>query len=175
MKTLTIAALAAVLMTGAAHAESLGEKTGANAVLGITPSTADFIQQAAQSDTFEIAASKLAEERGSETTKTFAKQMITDHGKTSEQLMAAVTAMPDARLPDAMSDAQKSMIEKLQGLNGKDFDEQYADDQEAGHKDAVSLFQRYADGGEDAKLKAWAGETLPALKHHLEMADKLDD
>jgi hypothetical protein len=42
--------------------------------------------------------------------------------------------------------------------------------QVSAHKDAVSLFERYAKGGEDPKLKDWAGKTLPALKHHLEMA-----
>jgi putative membrane protein len=41
------------------------------------------------------------------------------------------------------------------------------------HKDAVSLFERYARGGEDAKLKGWSDKTLPALKHHLEMAQNL--
>ena len=41
-------------------------------------------------------------------------------------------------------------------------------------KDAVSLFERYAGGGDDPKLKDWAGKTLPALKHHLEMAQALD-
>ena len=39
---------------------------------------------------------------------------------------------------------------------------------------AVSLFERYAKGGEDAKLKDWAGKTLPALQHHLEMAQAMD-
>ena len=38
------------------------------------------------------------------------------------------------------------------------------------HKDAVSLFERYSKGWDNADLKAWAGKTLPALKHHLEMA-----
>jgi putative membrane protein len=46
--------------------------------------------------------------------------------------------------------------------------------QVSAHKDAVSLFERYANGGEDPKLKDWAGKTLPALKHHLEMAQALD-
>ena len=45
--------------------------------------------------------------------------------------------------------------------------------QVSAHKDAVSLFERYAKGGEDLKLKDWAGKTLPALKHHLEMAQNL--
>jgi putative membrane protein len=32
------------------------------------------------------------------------------------------------------------------------------------NKDAVSLFQRYASGGDNGDLKDWAGKALPALK-----------
>ena len=42
------------------------------------------------------------------------------------------------------------------------------------HKDATSLFERYAKGGDDPKLKDWAGKTLPALQHHLEMAQDMN-
>jgi putative membrane protein len=41
------------------------------------------------------------------------------------------------------------------------------------HKDAVSLFQRYAKSREDPNLRNWTAKTLPALKHHLEMAHNL--
>jgi putative membrane protein len=40
------------------------------------------------------------------------------------------------------------------------------------HKDAVSLFERHANCGTD--LKNWAGKALPALKHHLKIAQNLD-
>jgi hypothetical protein len=30
----------------------------------------------------------------------------------------------------------------------------------------VSLFERYAKGGDDSDLKDWAGKTLPKLQHH---------
>jgi putative membrane protein len=46
--------------------------------------------------------------------------------------------------------------------------------QVSAHKDAVSLFERYAQGGDNAKLKDWAGKTLPALQHHLQMAEQMD-
>ena len=42
--------------------------------------------------------------------------------------------------------------------------------QGSAHKDAVSLFERYSKGGDYAKLKDWAGTTLPHIQHHLEMA-----
>ena len=47
-------------------------------------------------------------------------------------------------------------------------------DQVSAHKDAVSLFQRYANGGDDQQAKDWASATLPTLQHHLEMAQNLD-
>ena len=46
--------------------------------------------------------------------------------------------------------------------------------QVSAHKDAVSLFERYAKGGDNTALKDWAGKTLPTLQHHLEMAQELD-
>jgi putative membrane protein len=42
------------------------------------------------------------------------------------------------------------------------------------HEDAVSLFERYSKGSDNPDLKSWAGKTLPALKHHLEMAKALN-
>jgi hypothetical protein len=46
--------------------------------------------------------------------------------------------------------------------------------QVSAHKDALSPFERYAKGGDDPKLKDWAGKTLPAMQHHLERARALD-
>jgi putative membrane protein len=46
--------------------------------------------------------------------------------------------------------------------------------QVSAHKDAVSLFERYAQGGDNAKLKDWATKTLPALQHHLQLAQQMD-
>jgi putative membrane protein len=35
-------------------------------------------------------------------------------------------------------------------------------------------FWGYAKGGDDPKLKDWAGKTLSTLKHHLEMAQDMN-
>ena len=51
---------------------------------------------------------------------------------------------------------------------------EYHSDQDAGHKDAVSLFTRFAKGGENPELKAWATKTLPDLQGYLKMAQDLD-
>ena len=54
MKKSIIIIAACALIAGPAAAQSIGEKTGINEVLGITPSTADFVKEAATSDMFEL-------------------------------------------------------------------------------------------------------------------------
>jgi putative membrane protein len=105
--------------------------------------------------------------------KAFASQMITDHTKTTEQLKGAAKA-EDLFVPSALSSTNQEKLDRLAKLNGGDFAKVYMDYQVTAHKDAVSLFQRYGKGGDNAKLKSWAVETLPALQHHLDMARDLD-
>ena len=50
---------AALLISTSAFAQSVGEKTGVNSALGISPTTADFFKEVAMSDMTEIAAAKI--------------------------------------------------------------------------------------------------------------------
>jgi putative membrane protein len=164
-----------LLLAMPAMAQSVGEKTGVNSVAGVAPSTQDFVTEAAQSDMFEIQSSEAALNSNNASVKAFAQKMIADHNKTTAELKAAVAAdSMKVTLPTAMSNSQQSMLTKLHGLHGAAFDSQYTSDQVSAHKDAVSLFQRYGNGGDNAKLKAWAGTTQPALQQHLDMAQNLN-
>jgi putative membrane protein len=155
--------------------QSPGEKTGANSALGVSPSTTDFVTQAAISDMFEIQTSQLALQQSDEPTKAFAKQMITDHEMTSGEMKGMVQGgKVQASLPTALDSAHQEKLDKLKALKGPDFTKQYHSDQVKAHKDAVDLFQRYAKGGDNTDLKAWAKKTQPALEHHLKMAQDLD-
>lgn len=174
MKRLVIASLA-LLFAAPAFAQSAAEKTGVNSLIGVPPKTEDFVKEAAASDMFEIASSKLAIERGDDPTKAFAQQMVADHQKTSGELKALVSGgKVKATLPSAMTSDQQGMLDKLNGLQGDDFNKRYHADQESAHEDAVDLFKRYGDEGDDPQLKAWAASTRPALEHHLQMAKELN-
>jgi putative membrane protein len=167
-------ALGCLSFAAPALAQSAGEKTGVNSTLGISPTTPDFLKEVAISDMFEIESSKLAQQKGNAAEKTFASQMVTDHTKTSTELKGLVTGgKVNADLPTALDSSHQSKLDKLRGESGKDFSSDYDSMQVAAHKDAVSLFERYAKGGENADLKNWAGKTLPTLKHHLDMAENL--
>lgn len=170
----TMIATACILLATPVLAQSVGEKTGVNSALGISPSTADFVKQVAISDMFEIASNKLAQQKGNAEEKAFASKMVTDHGKTSTELKGLVASgKVKADLPAELDASHLSKLDKLKDSSGSDFSANFNSMQVSAHKDAVDLFQRYAEGGENAELKDWAGKTLPALKHHLEMAQKL--
>jgi putative membrane protein len=124
---------------------------------------------------FEIQSNNLGQEKGTSADKTFAAQMVTDHTKTSTELKGLVSSgKVQADVPTALDSSHQSKLDKLKGLSGSDFVSSYRTMQVDAHKDAVDLFERYAKGGDNAELKNWAGKTLPALKHHLEMAQGLE-
>ncbi len=136
---------------------------------------AEFATKAASAGMAEVELGKLALANSSNAdVKSFAQMMVDDHGKVNGELTATAQAknisLPG--VPDA--DAQKD-IKDLSEKKGADFDKAYADQMVSDHKDAVDLFQKEANDGKDADLKKWAGDKLPALQHHLEMAQAMKD
>ena len=170
MKPIATLALASVLLSTAAYAQSAAEKIGVNSALGIAPKTEDFIKEAAMSDMLEIDAAKIAQQKGGPQEKTFAGEMITDHTKTSTELKGLVSGEMKSAIPSSLDDSSQKKLDKLRDTKPEDFASEYDPMQVSAHKDAVSLFERYAKGGDDPKLKDWAGKTLPTLQHHLDMA-----
>ena len=145
-----------------------------NAALNVSPSTADFVRDAAIGGMFEIQSSELAKAKASGATITFADTMIKDHTKANDELKALVQNVAVKEpLPTALDASHQKMLDQLKGESGAHFARTYADDQVSAHKDAVSLFDRYAKGGDNDALKQWASKTLPILRHHLSMAEDL--
>jgi putative membrane protein len=175
VKTFSLLASALALgLAAPAYAQSVPERTGINSTLGISPTTQDFVAQAAMSDMLEIESSKLAQERADDKSKQFAAKMVKDHTETSTELKSLVQGgKVKATLPAGMDKSHQDKLDKLKGLNGADFDKQYDDMQVSAHKDAVSLFERYGKSGDNADLKAFASKTLPHLQEHLKMAEDL--
>jgi len=174
MKTIFVAVTLTVAIAAPAFSQSLGEQTGVNSALGITPKTEDFIKEAATSDMLEIAAARIAQDKGNAEEKKFAEQMIRDHTKTSGELKDLASGDLKSAIPSNIDDTSQKKLDKLKDAKAEDFASEYDPMQVSAHKDAVSLFERYAKGGDNAKLKDWAGSTLPVLQHHLQMAEDMN-
>jgi putative membrane protein len=167
-------ALGCILAAGPALAQSIGERTGVNSALGISPTMADFIKEAANSDMLQIAAATLAQEKGNAEEKKFAEQMMTDHSKTSSDLKSLVSSgAVMADIPTALDSSSQKKLDKLRDTRRQAFASEYDPMQVSVHKEAISLFERYSKSGDNPKLKDWAGKTLPTLQHHLDMAEAM--
>jgi putative membrane protein len=139
------------------------------------PSAQDFVNKVAISDMFEIQSSQLALSKQPDTdTKPFAEKMVQDHQKTSAELKSMVDGgKVKATLPTALDSEHQKLLDDLKAKNGKEFDQTYDQVQVKAHRDAVALFEAYGKSGDNADLKNWASQTLPHLKEHLSMAEKL--
>jgi putative membrane protein len=123
---------------------------------------------------FEVQESKAAVEKtATDGIKKFANHMIDDHTAANKEL-AKLASDKTVTIPTELEKNQQKQIDDLNQLSGTDFDKQYVKDQLDAHKDAVKLFQKEIDDGQDTDVKQFATRTLPTLQHHLAMVEALD-
>ena len=65
------------------------------------------------------------------------------------------------------------MKDRLQGLNGPQFDQEFCKAMVDGHQQAIDLFQKETTDGQNPDLKSYAQTTLPTLRQHLDHAREL--
>jgi putative membrane protein len=147
------------------------ERTGA----AQTPTTSEFVNKVAQSDMLEIQASQFVAPNADADTKPFADRMIRDHTETSNELKQLVqSGKVRAELPSTLDPEHQKKLDGLKKLSGRELDREYDRMQLQAHQEAVDLFSRYAQAGDNNDLKAWAAKTVLHLREHLSMAQKLD-
>ena len=161
---LSTAALALAVSLGA-HAQAPAKLSGQDK---------SFLKDAAEGGSAEVSASQIAVAQSANAdVKTFAQQMIDDHGKAGAELKG-LAEQKGVKVSDTPSITKKTEIKMLSERKGSSFDQHYADSIGVkAHQDTIKLFQKEVDKGSDADVKAWASKTLPTLQHHLEMAQSL--
>jgi putative membrane protein len=135
----------------------------------------DFLTEAAEGSMAEIQLASLALTRTQNPeVRAFAQQMITDHGKASDEIKP-IAAKKSITLPLELSSANKSLADKLTKLSGAEFEREYVKAMVEDHEKDVKAFQTQSQGGTDADVKDFATKTLPTLEHHLQMARELQN
>jgi putative membrane protein len=164
-----------ILVAGAAFGALVLALPVAAQQVNPTKAAADqtFIQKAVGGGLGEVKLGQLAESKASNTeVKQFGRRMVQDHAKANEQLKAALTqqgvTVPTQIDPEAQQD-----YNKLSKLSGQQFDREYVKGMVEDHRKDVTLFEDEAKNGKDPALKQFAQQTLPTLREHLQMAEKL--
>jgi putative membrane protein len=127
----------------------------------------------AQSDMAEIAAGKLAQQKGSSPeVKKFGEHMVQEHTKMLEQ--GKQLAQSKGVTPPKGTDRKhREAMEQLKSASGEDFDRRYMAQMVEDHQEALKLAERTAKQAKDPELKAHAEKGVPHIREHLAQARKL--
>ncbi len=161
---------------GAAPAAQPGTATRSAGAKGEQLARADrkFIQDAAEAGLFEVEAAQLASSKASSPdVKGFATTLVKDHTNANNELVQLANSKK-VELPAAPPRAKRNDIEKMGKLSGTDFDQRFV--REVGirdHQKDIKDFENASKKVKDPELKAWVDKTLPTLREHLAMAQKL--
>jgi putative membrane protein len=133
-----------------------------------------FMMKAAEGGLAEVQLGQLAQQNGqSQAVKDFGKRMVDDHSKANDQLKQ-VASQAGVTLPASPSSHDQAEYNKLSKMQGDSFDKAYAKMMVSDHKKDVSEFEREANSGGNADVKAFASQTLPTLQDHLKMAEQME-
>jgi predicted outer membrane protein/sporulation protein YlmC with PRC-barrel domain len=132
-----------------------------------------FVQQAGISNQFEIQAAEIAQDKaGNQQVQQFAQRMIKDHRTVGDRLAAVVQPL-NVQVPQQLDEQHRRMIEDLRNMSGDQFDAAYIRGQIDAHNQAVALFEKQSNSGQNQELKRLASDTLPRLREHLTSAQDL--
>ena len=175
----------AVVLAGCGHAkrDAVADRGGGSvaasdpALAGLNPNPPAmtgkvFADTAAASDLLEIESSELAQGRNaSAAVKAFARMMVEDHTRSTEQLKAAA-GQAGVALEPQLSSGQEADLTDLR-FAGARFDRVYAEKQIVAHANALAGLRKYAAQGDSKPLRAFASGALPVVEHHLAAAKDL--
>ena len=134
-----------------------------------------FLMTAASSNLLEIQTGKMAAAQGMHPeVKNFGQMMVTHHTQATQELTKVATPL-GVKMPTAMMPVHQAMADRLMNKTGKDFDETYMDLMETAHKMDIAMFEAKSKSAQNATVKGFATRTLPMLRSHESMADKVED
>jgi putative membrane protein len=133
----------------------------------------DFLTRASNANLFAIEESRLALYRsGDAKLKSFARQMVDEHGTAEAELQAAAKGS-GAAVPTTLDEEHQAHLTALRGASAADFDKAYVADQGENHSNALTLYGDYMLWGEYEKLHALAIKMIPITEAQLRAAQAL--
>jgi putative membrane protein len=184
MKLRTLAFVSAFALLGTSCSNNEGPKDTAKDAneqkMDDTPAEkmeddADWAVEAADGGMMEVKLGQLAQQNASSpAVKEFGRMMMTDHQKGNDELMA-IAGRKNITLPAALGKEHQDKYDDLAKKQGADFDKAYTEYMVDDHEEDIDEYQKEANDGKDADLKAFAAKTVPILQHHLDMAKQARD
>jgi len=136
-------------------------------------SDAEFVKEAGSGGMLEVELGKVAAMKAKNAdVKAFAERMVKDHTAANAKLKTAAKTAGFS-VPEKLMDEHQKSLDKFKNYKGTDFDKDYVDAMVKDHEEDVQAFTRASKEAKDARVKAFAADTLPVVQQHLEAAKKL--
>lgn len=132
----------------------------------------DFLGDAIQDGRAEVESCQLALRTSSNpSVQQFAKRMIADH-EAMDSRIEDLARRKGYKLPDGTTLEQHATYVALKPLTGNTFDKTFMKHNVSDHKDDIEKFDKQAQQGSDADVRALASAALPTLREHLQLAEQ---
>lgn len=136
------------------------------------PAPEVFVEKAAQAGLTEIAAAKSALAKSKDPgIRSFAERMVKDHGAANDELSSLARAK-GIDVPSTLNAEHKAALDQITSKSGPEFDRVYSQHMNMDHSKAIALFES-ATKSSDPDLAGFARKTLPTLREHKQLAEKL--
>jgi putative membrane protein len=169
MRALLASAPACALLAVPAWAQN-ASSTGAQTM---SQQDKTFVHEAGAGSLAEIEPGQLAEQKAADpAVREFGRWMATDHGFANRGLEAIPREEHQSAQP-ALTAEQKQEKQRLEGLSGAQFDQQYIQHMVQDHEKTIPLFQKEAKEGHNQAIKSFAENLTPVLDQHLAEAKEL--
>ena len=149
-----VAATAAGLSLGVVTAQTSSEKKSST----LSEKDKSFMKKAARGGVMEVAMGKMAEQNAqSDDVKSFAKRMVTDHGKANDELKS-IAQQKNVELPSKEPSGKWTSDKAYMNMMVRD------------HEKTLADFKQEASNGSDPDVKKFAEDTAKVVQEHLELA-----
>lgn len=131
-----------------------------------------FMTEMASACLLQVALGYLAQGRGNTAAREYGERMVIAHEAWTKEVRILGVAM-DIVLPNALTERQRVVVERLRDLPRPEFNDAYAREVTAAHEAMVDLFEQHLNGGAADSLRPWLRRVVVELKGHLAIAHHL--
>ncbi len=168
-----IFAVGAAAVLGLTSAISFAAEKEKSAEAGKSSVDAKFIKKAANGGMTEVELGKIAAKKGQkDEVKSFGEQMVKDHGKANDDLKGVASKM-SVDVPEKVNAKHQATIDKFSKMSADSFDAAYVKEMVKDHKNDIAEFESAQKEVKNEDLKKFIGDTIPVMKGHLEMVEKM--
>jgi len=132
-----------------------------------------FLHKAAEGGMAEVRMGQLAAQKGnSDEVKQFGQKMVEDHSKLNNQMKPVADSL-GVMAPRHLNKKDQAEYDKLSGLSGDAFDQEYISEMVRDHRKDLREFRREETGTSNPDLKVAVAQAEQVISQHLSMVQSM--